>query len=559
MSTSTHRLLDEGLRLHQTGRLRQAEKCYLRLLKKQPDNPDANNLLGLLCLQSGRHALAVKRIRAALTIRPNDARARFNLGLAYIELGQYENAQPQFEKSVALDPANADAQNALANTLRLSGNLEDACRIFETALTLQPAHPGFLANFSRALNELGVHHNGAGDTELAIHCFRRAVAADSRNAEAQLNLGITLEQVGQLDAAAGPLEAAIDGNPRLWQAYYQLAHLRGYSIADEQIDSMREQLQEATIGKQDRALLLYALGEALDRNGDHANAFECFIAANDLQKAANRFDRCAVEHLYADLERVFNEAFLASFSSAGTADETPIFIVGMPRSGTTLVEQILASHSRVCGAGEVDCLPDAINVTFGGPGHWMQNVAASSADDVRRFGTGYVAGLRQYSADAARVTDKAPMNFKYIGLIAAALPRAKIVHCTRNPLDTCVSIFSHPLADVHAYAHDLQDLGIYYRLYVRLMHYWTELLPGKIHTVCYEKLIGNTEKEVRRLLAHCELDFESQCLEFYATNRAVRTPSAGQVRQPIYATSIERWRCYEEYLEPLREALLGEE
>jgi tetratricopeptide (TPR) repeat protein len=375
--------------------------------------------------------------------------------------------------------------------------------------------------------------------------------ADS-NSEAHINLGITLEQTGNVDQAAASFKNAIAANASFTQAHYHLAHLRNHPSTTEDIDAMQALFDQPGTSDSEQTLLAYGIGEAHHKLENYDKAFESFAIGHRLKKKTTSFS-LADKIRFTDLSiEVFNPDFFDEHRNSGCEDKTPIFILGMPRSGTSLTEQILASQSTVFGAGEQIYLPGlAKESALVAANPYPKSMATLPHEKFRDFGEAYIKKLRSHSGQAARISDTTPMNFLYIGLIAAALPNARIIHCLRDPTDTCLSIFMHPLSTPHSYAHELDDLGAFYKLYQRLMVHWHSVLPGRIHDVTYEKLVTDSEAEIRALLNYCELPFEKACLNFHETERTIRTPSAGQVRQPIHSNSIRRWKHYEKHLDPL--------
>jgi len=377
--------------------------------------------------------------------------------------------------------------------------------------------------------------------------------ADS-NSEAHINLGITLEQTGNLDQAAASFKSAIAANSNFTQAHYHLAHLRNHRSTTEDIDAMQALFDQPGTSDSEQTLLAYGIGEAHHKLENYDKAFESFAVGHRLKKKTTSF-KLADQIRFTELSiEVFNPDFFDEHRNSGYEDKTPIFILGMPRSGTSLTEQILASHSAVFGAGELGFLPELVKesaLTAANP--YPRSAATLPHKKFRHLGEAYVKKLRSHSGNAARISDTTPMNFLYVGLVATALPNARIIHCVRDPTDTCLSIFMHPLSTPHSYAHELDDLGAFYKLYQRLIAHWHSMLPGRIHDVTYEKMVGDSDTEIRALLNYCDLPFEKACLNFHETERTIRSPSAGQVRQPIYDNSIQRWKHYEKHLGPLLE------
>lgn len=309
-------------------------------------------------------------------------------------------------------------------------------------------------------------------------------------------------------------------------------------------------------------MLHFSLGKVRDDLGEYTRAFEHYLEANRLKRAGIEYDEARQARFFRDFIRYCNAEFLRAHAGTGAASELPVFIVGMSRSGTTLVEQILGSHPEVHGAGELHFLRRCLRVELGptdSDDELPARLASLDAAGLRRVGERYAAALAELAPAARRITDKLPGNMALVGLIHLTLPRARIIHCVREPLDTCVSCFSKLFTTGHAFSYDLRELGRFYRLYQELMHHWQTVLPlGRMLEVRYEDVVADMEGQARRLLEFCGLPWNAACLRFHENRRTVRTASLAQVRQPIYSGSVGRWRRYEKYLAPLQEALAGD-
>jgi tetratricopeptide (TPR) repeat protein len=532
-SRQRDQLLNRAYRAHNEGRIAEAESAYRALLHVAPDDVDGNNLLGLLYLQTRRPGEAIPRIERAIAAKSDDAQAHYNLGLARRETGKLEDAARSFAHATEIEPGNPEAYNALGNVLRSLNRSDDAADAYQAALAIDSSHGHARNGLSDTLNDAAVAHNLDGRVDDALAGFHAALDYNPGNAEALINLGILLEQTGDAENAAKVFKKAIAAKPDFIDAHYQLAHLRDHASTPDEIAQMKSLSNSLPKSDKKLALLSYALGKAYEKNGEYASEFRWLEEAHRIMASHVRFDVSRAAQFVA--RRI--EAFPAGEKGLehGTAANEPmrIFIVGMPRSGTTLTEQILASHPNVTAIGE--------QTLFG------ENQDGVPNDALRRY--------ERIGSNAAAIVDSTPTNFLHIGVIATTYPTARFVHCTRDPLDTCCSIYQHPLSDAHSYAHTLRDLGAYYRLYERIMTHWHTLLPGRIHDIAYERTVAEPEASVRALLAHCELPFDETCLRFYETRRTIKTPSASQVRKPLYSSSVGRWRRYEEQLQPLVDAL----
>ena len=398
-------------------------------------------------------------------------------------------------------------------------------------------------------NNFGAALERRGDFDGAVKAFRSAVKRGPRDAMFRANLGATYMFRGDLKNAARACRKAISLDPHLYRPYRDISLFRPGLISGHGVHNLHGLLEVPNTPAQDKVEIHATLGNVYEHRQEFDTAFKHFKAANDALNQLSEYDD-AKDGAFADyIYEVFNENFLASMPGSGHPSPAPIFIVGMARSGTSLVEQILASHPEVNAGGERLFLPRLVRRLRD------QGVArALKREHLDALGTSYIDEIAPMSK-GKRFTDKLPWNFYYLGHINLALPNATIIHTTRDPLDTCVSCYTRLFNPDAGYSFDLQRLGEFYRFYEWLMDYWRAHLPGRILDVKYEKLIGDPESEIRRLLEFCGLPWDRACLDFHKTKRAVRTASVIQARLPIYATSIGRWRLYEKYLSPLVAAL----
>lgn len=466
---------------------------------------------------------ALEAFGRALTIQPNLAEAWLGRGLSYANLERHQEALTAFEKLIVIKPDDADAWHGYGDALLELRKLDETEAAYHKALALKPDHALAHASMARLLMELG-------RIDEANQFFRKAIALSPRVSMFYAGL-VSTKKVTADDLAV--MESL---------------------AADESIKrSVRKRTQ-----------LDFALGGAYADTGDHRRAFQHFLAANAGERASIDYDETKALAHFDDIAKVFTPELIASKSGFGSNSNRPIFIIGMPRSGSTLVEQILASHPAIEGAGEVSAFVDALvevvkgiqdpQVTQGPYPDFIPFLEQSSVKSIADRYLGQLAELA--SLDKERTTDKMLGNFLYAGLIHLAFPNAAILHTARNPVDTCVSIFSLRFKAVIKYAYDLAELGRYYTGYRRLMAHWHRVLPaGRILDVQYEDTVADLEGQARRILSYCGLPWDDRCLSFHKTERPVRTASVAQVRQPIYKSSVSRWRSYEEFLGPLLKEL----
>ena len=461
-----------------------------------------------------RFGEAVKFLQKAIALRPADPVLLGNFGGLLTEANDPLAAIAPLREAIRLKPDQLDAVVNLGVAYQSSGRLEDARKQFERALKRQPAHP-------RALIGLAMLEQASGDRRAAIEGFRRL----RKYYPSEI---IPLAQILYTEKVTA-------GLPELQEA--------------------EKRLRDTTV--RDRPALLYAIAKAYDDLGRFEEAMTCLLEA---KKTATPFDIEAHRRDYDALKAVFTREFIERRKDWGDTSEAPIFVIGMPRSGTSLVEQIIASHPKAFGAGELDDM-GFIAAMMGMKGVQTdvavdpQRIESMSQPEVVKAATRYLNRLLRRSPGAVRIVDKMPHNFERLGLIALMFPRARVIHCRRDPLDTCLSIFMQDFQQAHGYAGDLKSLGLYYTEYASLMNHWRQVLPVPPLDVDYERLIEDAPTEIPKIIDFAGLKWDDACLTFHRTRRAVATSSHWQVRQPIYATSIKRWHNYRQFLTPLIDAL----
>ncbi|MFZ5621970.1 MAG: tetratricopeptide repeat-containing sulfotransferase family protein [Pseudomonadota bacterium] len=567
--------------LYQAGRLPEAGAAYAQLCTQFPRDPEAWNMLGVIRGRLGAAQEAERYLRRALELDPQYGPAWSNLGTLMQHAGRLDDAAACFRRSLSINPADAVACNNLGTVLREQGKVAEAMDCYRAAVRMKPRH-------AQAHNNLGTLLHEQCNAQDAIESYRKALKAEPRFAQAHYNLGVSLQSVGAHDQALYHYEKALQLEPGMTDAVAAIARMHekegrfddarkrlepyldghppppialAYAILSRHTQDQRraatlleEAVAQARPSPVQRQEMEFALGDLYDDLGDYDRAFHHYRTANGLRPG--RFDAEAYRAQIEAITREVDRRLLTRLGSAADTDERPIFILGMPRSGTSLIEQILASHPDVHGAGELPHLGTLVNeLQKQAQAPYPRFLAGMSPEGVRNVGRKYLKLLDGISKTARFVTDKMPHNFLFLGLIGAALPGAKIIHCIRNPMDTCLSIYFHNFNSNHPYSNDLEDLGRYYRGYTALMDHWREVLGAKLFEVTYEDLIANQAQNTRELLAHCGLEWSDACLNFHENKRIVNTPSYGQVRKPIYRSSVERWRNYESHLAPLRNAL----
>jgi len=525
---------------------------YRQVLAINPDYPEANNNLGAVLLEEEHFEEAMKALQNAIRLRPRYADAYCNLGLALSGLEQMDPALQAFQQAVALRPAYVEAHIGIARILQEKGNLAEAFKAASTALKLAPAK-------AEVHCVLGGLHTEMGYPDRAEAAYAEALRLDGNMVRAHLGKGSLLMELGRLDEAEACFRRALEIEPEVTAARVSLTQVKKATRDDANLEAL-EQAAES-IGTMPRARatsLHFALGKCYDDIGEYDRAFEHFEAGGRLKRSTLTYDADAFDQLIDSLIAFFDRAALDQLRGGGDPSDVPVFVLGMARSGTTLTEQIIASHPAVHGAGE---LPDLIDLA-NRPGDgapvttFPHNMKQFTRVDFSMLGKRYVEGLRRRAPAARRITDKMPANYLCIGLMQLALPNARIVHVRRHPVDTCLSGFSRLFSKGQPHSYDLVELGRYYRGYARLMDHWRSVLPGDaMLEVQYEDLVSDHEAQARRLIAYCGLEWDDACLDFFKHDRSIRTASVIQVRQPIYKTSLDRWKRYERHLAPLIDVL----
>ncbi|HEX4197569.1 MAG TPA: tetratricopeptide repeat protein [Caulobacteraceae bacterium] len=530
----------------------EALTAYGQALRLRPGFADALNNMGTALREMGRQDDAEAAYRQAQAMMPDSPAVLNNLALALKEKEQFDEAAALLTRSLAADPNNGRTLTYLALVRLEQARTADAEAAASRALALAP-------DDADALNAMGLVRFEQQDAQTALTLFRRAVALKPDLADAYNNIANVLKENGQLAEARQAYERAIELDPRQTAYYGNLADAQTFTKGDSRLAAMEALAGvPAGLSVMAQSRLNFALAKAYDDLGRYDEAFACMSRGNRLKRGQTSYDEAAALALFDRIRAVFDRRLMEA-ATAGCGSSLPVFIVGMPRSGTTLVEQILASHPQVHGAGELSefsRLTTGLAGPAGEPFRYPEAAPALTPGQLRGLGEAYVEGLRRRAPAAARVTDKMPANFFFLGLIHMALPGARVVHVRRDPLDTCLSCYSKLFTAEQNFAYELGELGRYYRKYAELMDHWRETLPaGVLLEVRYEEVVADTEGQARRILDHCGLDWDPRCLAFHKTERPVRTASVAQVRRPIYDSAVSRWRRYERHLRPLRKAL----
>ena len=544
---------NRGNALQRLKRFAEAENDYRRAIELQPSFADAWNNLGTCLRELKRPKEAETVYRKALEFNANNPDTLDNLALALKDLERLDEAVDLMRRALTIEARDEKLHVHLATVLLDQHKFDEAAAANERALTLN-------ANNHDAVNLAGRIAFERGDLAAALANYRRALALKPDLADAYNNMGNVLKELGQLQEAQDAYLAANRIDPNIAGVYVNLADLKKFAPGDPHLATM-EALAAKTesLSKTDRLQLDFALGKAYSDLKDYPRAFAHLLAGNAAKRATVSYDETSIFALFDRIEATFTRELIAKKAGSGDPSAMPIFVIGMPRSGTTLVEQIIASHPMVYGAGELQAFNDVILALRGPDGDAIPypNFAPSlDASALRQIGARYLSAVRKLAPSGERVTDKMPSNYYFAGLIHLALPNAKIIHTVRNPVDTCLSCFSKLFTAEQNHTYDLVELGRYYKRYERLMAHWRRVLPAQsILDVRYEDVVADLEGQARRIVAYCGLPWDERCLSFHKTGRAVRTASASQVRLPIYKSAVGRWRAYEKHLGPLLSAL----
>ncbi len=499
------------------GRLEQAEAAYREILRRDPRNIEALRLLALIAMQTEHYGQAEKLLARAVELAPDFLDAWVDLSRAQLEQLHLPAALASIARAEQLNPRSASVQVHMANVQSRSGHYAEA-----------------------------------------IGAFRRALELNTNSTAACLGLGNTLKTIGRQAEAIDAYRRAIGLRPDLSEAWWSLSNLKTFRFDDADVDAMQHQLESPALSDEARAQFSFALAKALEDRGEYARAFEQYDCGNRTRRKLENYDPVQTEVINERIRAVFDADFMARNAGSGDPDPSPIFIVGLPRSGSTLIEQILASHSHVDATHE---LPEVgrlilqINRESRGKATYPEAVRDFDGEAWAKLGRSYIEATRQYRRDAPRFLDKNPNNFASMGLISLALPNARFINARRHPLDTCLSCYKQLFARGQPFTYDLVEIGEYYLEYDRMMTHWSAVLSDRVLDVQYEDVIADLQGQVRRMLVFCGLSWEDACLRFHETERAIRTASSEQVRRPIYDSSIGIWRHYERELAPLIDVL----
>lgn len=508
-------LLQKGQMHQQGGQFKEAEYCYQLVLREHPENAEALNLMGTLVLEATRYDLSIEFLEKAVKSAPKVPKFRNNLANTYILNDQPELAVPHLRKALAQKPGMTEA----------------------------------LMNMTCAYREMG-------KWKTALDYCQKVLDRDPKFMPARIEQAGIMADSGDNAGAASLFRQILQDCPDEFNAMIGLAASHKFTREDNDIELFETTLNEVKLSEPETISLLHTAGKYYNDIKDYDKAFARFAKAKEMVELS--FDLPEYRKHVDRLSQLFTPLHFLKYQGTGSPSERPVFIVGMPRSGTTLTEQIIASHPKAFGAGELhDIGSIASEIT---QAHYSQTTYYDRLKTLTTAQTGhyaeqYLSVLARHSRSALRVVDKMPHNFEALGLIALLFPQARIIHCKRDPMDNCMSIFTHHFSESHGYNTSLEKLGLYYQEYNRLMDHWKTALPLKIFEVQYEGMIADQEGMTRKMIEFLGLEWDDACLNFHETERSVQTISRWQVRQPIYTTSVKRWKHYEKHLGPLKQAL----
>ncbi len=545
-----------GAALNETGDKAGAVSAFRRALKIEPAHPGAvrNMVVGLV--QAGKTDDAVSVLRRAVSVDPGMAAGYALFGDVERRRGRLLHARSHYCRALALEPDNAEFWNGLGICEMRRDQPVLAAAAYERAAELSPDRPEYF-------NSLGVALQVQGDVAAAVPAFEKAIRLRPDHTDALLNRGTALGQLGRFDEACAQYQDVLKVRPYYLQALYQLAL---YGKALDQ-DKLRQQFEEAMARSKgtldEQVMHNFGLGEILQRLGDNEGSFAAYRRANDAKKeqlnASGKVFRPENHTAYISRNMAtYSADFLRQRKGWGNSSGKPVFVCGMPRSGTTLVEQIIASHPKAHGAGElkdISRLSVALSDKWRGQINYPECAVRVTEAEAAEMGQSYLDAINKLAPEAARVVDKMPANFINLGFIQTILPGARIIHTRRHPMDSCLSCYFQNFRESQFFSYDLKDLAAYYREYERLMAYWLKTLSVQILEVQYEELVDNQEDVTREIIDFLDLEWDDACLDFHKTKRLVQTASAWQVRQPINRKAVQRWRKYEPWLDDLRNGL----
>ena len=535
--------LDYVIQLYSSGQMDKALLSIKELIQDFPNIPLLHNISGACNSALGEIDSAIISFNKAIELKPDYDEAYFNLGVAFHQTGKLGEALNSYERAISIKHAYPTAHNNLGLIALSQGQLDNALKSFEWAVAYSP-------EYAEAHNSLGAALQELKQFEKAKVSFKKAVALNPQYAQGLHNLAILCEIINLPDEASEYYEKALAVEPNYAEAYRNQSRTKKYKKNDPQIAQMQSIYSNDNLSISDKVHINFALAKVNEDLGNQKDFFKHLDEGSRLRKKQLNYNINETEEFHSSLIRLFSEDQpKIKQLSLDPLDIRPIFIVGMPRSGTSLVEQIISSHHSVHGAGELNNFKNIVTPALKNYIGNLKNTV--NEDDLLSIRSNYIKSLEDLNVSEKIITDKMPVNFRMIGLILTTIPEAKIIHLTRDPKATCWSNYKHYFANENGFTFDQEDLARFFILYQELMGFWHKSFPNKIHDISYERLTTHQEDETHKLLKYCELDWDNNCLNFHKNTRAVHTASASQVRQKMYQGSSDAWKKYEKFLQPL--------
>lgn len=543
-----------GVVLYAQGDIPASEEAYKQSLKIKPDFIKA--MFNLACVQEiqSKQDEAARTIENILKITPDSAEAYNTLAAALHKIGGRENlrkAGKYYTKALEMKPDHLDAYLGMGALLEEGNRIDNAIKCYEQVLELEPEHQSAKVFLAQALIK-------EGEFSTARDYLSEILNTNPNNVTAYVGLGNIMRQEGNFNGAESQYNKAREINNRAAGAISGLSQCRKYTKEDYQFIENTKNITNV----EQSGTLCFALGKLYDDIGDYDNAFQYYKIANDIKNKNIEYEKRINSEYTDNIINTFSDEFVHSFQGSGNESGLPVFIIGTPRSGTTLIEQIIASHPQVFGAGELKYITElANNKSTSGKSKvkYPDRIKTLTPEDIHRESKDYLNKIKSLSnnQNTLRITDKMPANFMLLGYIKILFPNARIIHCKRHPLDSCLSIYFQQFLSRHQYAFDLENIGYWYKDYLRLMAHWQELFGPDIYHVEYDDTVNKLEETARSMIDYCGLEWDDNCLEFHKTRKNVKTASEWQVRQPIYKTSLARWQHYDKHIGVLKEIFAG--
>ena len=554
LKKKSNKQFQQALQLHQRGNIAAAKEIYLQLQANDPENPEVLHYLGLVEYQTNNLASAIELISQAIKLSANEPNYYSNLAMCYTDQGEYDQAENNYRTALSKDSRLIPALIGLGSLLAKQGKYKEAEQYLSGIVKRQPNHVTANANYALTLQKLGKYKEALGFA-------KKAAKIDPNNAVSHSNLGNIYLDLGEFTEAQNCFRKALSLDPTYGKAFHNLARSKKFSNDDEDRELVTQSDQSVSshnLGVDRKISFHFGLGKIYDDLKMWDKAFRHFKQANSLVTAS--YDAKSLQTNLNNILQCFNSQWFADHSDLGNRDASPIFVIGMPRSGTTLVEQIITSHPDVYSIGESQAIPDLANLMtslLDSEQSYPHCIDQLGADSTKELAGKYLDIAKQspfYQSDN-RSVDKMTTNYMHLGLIVTLFPNAKIIHCTRNALDVCLSCYFQDFDGRPPFAYNLESISHFYKEYERVIDSWDQALPGKIFNIIYEDIVSDTETTIKALLEYCELPWDENCLMFYESKRQISTASNWQVKQPIYRQSLNRWENYEKHLGPLLDTL----